>query len=91
MQAEGRRDESIMPRRRRLKPRKDCVAILGKLSLLVNPITLVFTLLGYGGWLSYFLVSPLLASADLEVVYSVGTLYLYYIYHFVSKIIERFS
>ena len=36
MQAEGRRDESIMPKRRRLKPRIDCVAILGKLSLLVK-------------------------------------------------------
>ena len=36
MQAEGRRDKSIMPRRRRLKPRKDCEAILGKLSLLLE-------------------------------------------------------
>ena len=79
MQAEGRREESIMPRRRRLKPRIDCEAILGKLSLLVNTITLVSTLLGYGGWLSNFLVSPLLASADLDVVDSVGMLYYTYI------------
>ena len=74
MQVESRGNLFTMPRRRRFKPRKDCEVILGKLSLLVNPITLVFTLLGYGGWLSYFLVSSLLASADLEVVYSVGTL-----------------
>ena len=76
MQVESRGNLFTMPRRRRFKPRKDCESILGKLSLLFNPITLVFTLLGYGGgWLSYFLVSPLLASADLEVVYSVGTPY----------------
>ena len=40
MQVESRGNLFTMPRRRRFKPRKDCEAILGKLSLLVNPITL---------------------------------------------------
>ena len=62
MQVESRGNLFTMPRRLRFKPRKDCEAILGKLSLLVDPITLVFTLLGYRGWLSYFLVSPLVAN-----------------------------
>ena len=72
MQVESRGNAFTMPRRRRFKSRKDCIAILGKLSLLVNHITLVFNLLGYGGWLSYFLVSLLLASATLDVVLPVG-------------------
>ena len=40
MQVESRGNLFTMPRRRRFKPRTDCEAILGKLSLLVNPITL---------------------------------------------------
>ena len=62
MQVESRGNLFTMPRRRRFKPRKDCEAILGKLSLLVTPVTLVFTLLGYGGWPNYFLVSSLVAN-----------------------------
>ena len=48
MQVESRVNAFTMPRRRRFKPRKDCEAILGKLSLLVNPIILVFFLLVMG-------------------------------------------
>ena len=48
MQVESRGNLFTMPRRCRFKPRKDCEAILGKLSLLVNPIILVFSLLVMG-------------------------------------------
>ena len=44
MQVECRGNMFTMPRRRRFKPRKDCVAILGKLSSLYRSPPLIYTI-----------------------------------------------
>ncbi len=69
MQVESRGNLFTMPRRRRFKPRKDCEAILGKLSLLVNPITL-HPSFGKGGACCKPLVCHLRCGDAVDCVYS---------------------